>query len=255
MSYILDALRKSDQQRQRGAPPPLLALQATAVVPRRRVSISHAVLAALLIGAGIVIGSLRPWQTEQPAPAMAPAAKKPLETSRLLSPPVPPQMGREPEHGVAAQKTPPAARAAAAGATEQRAPAVARHEAKAKPRNKPREAVTAAPETATPKTLALKEMTEKPVPGKPGNAGPGDAAPEPKVMTIAELPLSIQQEMPKMSISVHAYSGTPKDRLLGINDRMLREGDFVAPGLLLEQITPDGVIMSYKGYRFRRGVR
>jgi len=28
---------------------------------------------------------------------------------------------------------------------------------------------------------------------------------------------------------------------------MLKEGDFPAPGLRLEQITPDGVILSYKG--------
>jgi len=250
VSYILDALRKSDQQRQRGAPPPLLAPQATAVVPGRRVSISHAVLAALLIGAGIVIGSLRPWQTGQPAPATPPAAMKPLESSQLLSSPVPvpPQMGLKSEHDVPAPKTGPAAHAAPASAAatmERRVPAVAKREARAKPRNKPREAVTAAP----------KEMTEKPVPGKPGNAGSGDAAPEQNVMTMAELPVPIQQEIPQMSISVHAYSGAPKERLLGINDRMLREGDYVAPGLLLEQITPDGVIMSYKGYRFRRGVR
>lgn len=252
MSYILDALRKSDQQRQRGAPPPLLALQATAVVPGRRVSISHVVLAALLIGAGIVIGSLRPWQTEQPTAATQPAAMKPLESSQLLSSPVPvpakPQTARKPEHDIPAQKTASAARGAPASptrTTERQVPAVAKHEATAKPRNRPREAVTAAPQ----------EMTEKPVPGKPVNAGPGGAAPEQKVMSIAELPPSIQQEIPKISFSVHAYSGTPKERLLGINDRMLREGDYLAPGLLLEQITPDGVIMSYKGYRFRRGVR
>ena len=224
MSYILDALRKSDQQRQRGVPPPLLALQATAVVPGRRVSISQVVLAALLIGAGIVIGSLRPWQTEQPTAATQPAAMKPLESSQLLSSPVP---------------------APAAATMERQVPAVAKREARAKPRNKPREAVTAVPQ----------ELTGKPVPENPDGAGRGDAAQEQKVMTIAELPVSIQQEIPKMSISVHAYSGAPKERLVGINDRMLREGDFLVPGLLLEQITLNGVIMSYKGYRFRRGVR
>ena len=74
-------------------------------------------------------------------------------------------------------------------------------------------------------------------------------------MTMAELPLSIQQEIPKMMITVHAYSRATQERLLGINDRMLREGDYLAPGLLLEQITPDGMIMNYKGYRFRHGVR
>ena len=58
-----------------------------------------------------------------------------------------------------------------------------------------------------------------------------------------------------MTISVHAYSGNPGDRLVSINNRMLREGDSVAPGLRLEQITPDGMIFGYRGYSFRRGVK
>jgi general secretion pathway protein B len=74
-------------------------------------------------------------------------------------------------------------------------------------------------------------------------------------MTFAELPLSIQQDIPKLSILFHVYSGNPGGRLVGINDRMLREGDSVAPGLVLEQITPDGMILAYKGYRFLRGSR
>lgn len=57
-----------------------------------------------------------------------------------------------------------------------------------------------------------------------------------------------------MAISVHAYSDNPKSRMVGINYRIFREGDYVVPGLQLEQITPDGMIFSYKGYRFRRGV-
>ena len=69
-----------------------------------------------------------------------------------------------------------------------------------------------------------------------------------------ELPVSIQQELPALSISVHAYSAKPADRLVGINNRMLHEGDEVAPGLKLEQITPDGMILNYKGTSFRRGV-
>ncbi|MDO8595171.1 MAG: general secretion pathway protein GspB, partial [Sulfuricaulis sp.] len=53
----------------------------------------------------------------------------------------------------------------------------------------------------------------------------------------------------------HAYSGEPQNRLVGINELMLREGGYVAPGLRLEQITPDGMIFSYRGYRFSRGVQ
>jgi general secretion pathway protein B len=51
------------------------------------------------------------------------------------------------------------------------------------------------------------------------------------------------------------YSGKPKDRLVGINDRMLREGASLGPDLVLEQITPDGMVLSYKGYRFLQGTR
>jgi general secretion pathway protein B len=76
-----------------------------------------------------------------------------------------------------------------------------------------------------------------------------------KLLVMADLPPAIRQELPTMSIAVHAYSSNPKDRLVSINNRMLREGDILQPGLGLEQITPDGMIFSYKGYRFIRGVR
>ena len=91
------------------------------------------------------------------------------------------------------------------------------------------------------------------MPEKP--AGPADTAQEQKVVPLAELPLTIQQEIPAMTIPLHAYSSKPRDRLVSINDRMLREGESLTPGLRLEQITPDGLIFSYKGYRFRRGVQ
>ena len=48
MSYILDALRKSDQQRQRGAAPTLLLGQATAV-PKQPALLSYGLLALVLV--------------------------------------------------------------------------------------------------------------------------------------------------------------------------------------------------------------
>jgi len=69
MSYILDALRKSDQQRQRSAPPTLLTLQPSAVVRKRPAYLAYGLVAVALVGAGVVIGWLRPWQTEQTVPA------------------------------------------------------------------------------------------------------------------------------------------------------------------------------------------
>ena len=215
MSYILDALRKSDEQRRRGATPTLLTPQAATVTPGRSGILSYGLPAAVvLVGAGIAIGSLRPWQTGQPVPA---------------------------------QKSPPAVQsvpALAAAALEPQVPEVAKIERKNRSRKAPREAVA-----------VVREEAKKPETDKADGARPGDPAQEQKVVAFAELPVFIQEEMPKLSISVHAYSPVPRDRLVGINDRVLREGENVAPGLLLEQITLDGMIMSYRGYRFRRGVR
>lgn len=72
---------------------------------------------------------------------------------------------------------------------------------------------------------------------------------------MEDLPLSVRQDLPAMTISVHAYSDNPAARLVGIDSRILREGDDVVAGLKLEQITPDGMILGFKGYRFSRGVR
>ena len=81
MSYILDALRKSDQQRQRGAAPTLIAGQAAVAAPKQPITLTYGLLAAALVGAGMVIGWLRPWQAEQALPGRTQTvAAKPLES-------------------------------------------------------------------------------------------------------------------------------------------------------------------------------
>jgi general secretion pathway protein B len=235
MSYILDALRKSDQQRHRGVPPTLLAPQAADVGPARRVTAFHGLLAVILIGAGVVIGALRPWQAEQPA--LAPGSSNNVVEPGPRASPAPASVAKK-----SAQNQDVRARKTAAATRSATPPKAAKPKVKAKAPRTPRKAAAKAPkEAATP-------VTRTP-------DGAGDTAQAQNVMTIADLPLSVRQDIPKMSISVHAYGREPAKRLVGINDRMLREGDTVAPGLVLEQITLDGMIMRFKGYRFRRGVR
>jgi len=59
-----------------------------------------------------------------------------------------------------------------------------------------------------------------------------------------------------MTISVHAFSGNPRDRMVGINkpDAKGRATPWF-PVSIWKQITPDGMIFGYKGYSFRRGVK
>ena len=208
MSYILDALRKSDQQRQRGATPTLPTVQTAE--PGQPAYFIYGLLAAVLVGAGIVIGWLHRSQLERPAAETI--AAKPLESSARQTAPAPVAPAR------------PAPSPSNAGT-----------------RGTPPKAVTAAD-------------APTPVPEKPANTG-GPTDPVREVMTIGELPASIRQELPGMQISLHLHSTKPENSFVSINNQMLQEGAYPAPGLRLERITPDGMIFSYKGYRFRRGVQ
>jgi len=229
MSYILEALKKSDQQRQRGATPTLPTTQVAIAAPKQPVFLYYGLLAAVLLAAGIVIGWLRPWQAEPPAPATEPiAAKSPISISAPAPLPEPPETARQTAQELPTTNSTPAVQPAPmVAAMKADMPAPTRTE------------THSAPPTAT-----------APIPERPA-----DAALEQKVIPMAELPLQIQQEIPAMTIPLHAYSSKPKDRLVSINDRMLKEGESLTPGLRLEQITPDGLIFSYKGNRFRRGVQ
>ena len=269
MSYILDALRKSEQQRQRGVAPSLLAVPTAFEADPQPVFLKYGLIAAALIGAGVAIGWVQPWQQAQRLSATEPAAA-PLERPRL-SPPAPlpvlpettgksgqeapvqtPRLAVEPAPAaeVAVMKPDlhlhasfPAQTASPPAQTKKRPP----KNSAALPKQTPAPArgITAA--SAQPKAVA-------PVGEKSAGAAPADAAHEQRVISMAELPQAIQQEIPAMSIPLHTYSNTPRERIVGINDRLLQEGDYLAPGLKLEQIAPDGVVFSYKNYLFRRGL-
>jgi general secretion pathway protein B len=221
VSYILDALRKSDLQRQHGAAPTLQTTPLRSSASGRPAAWIYGVLGITLIAAGIAIGWWRPWQTRQPAPVADPSATQPF----AAEPPQIPAPQPVPAKSVLTPETP--------------APASANTQ----------------PRTASPSATASARAAVRSVEVPPANAvRPATAVPESKVLAISELPPAIQQEIPPLSISVHAYSSNPPDRIVGINNQILREGGNVPPGLTLDEITPDGIVFSYKGYRFRRGL-
>jgi general secretion pathway protein B len=246
MSYILDAIRKSDQQRKHGAVPTLPTAQAAVEVTSQPAFSLNGLLAAVLMSAGLVIGWLRPWQPEQPAPAPTLIDAKPLATSPGLAAPAPlpalPELARKSGAEPAGQKSMPAEQSATGfggTATTQDILALVRQESRSTP---------AGPVADVPKEAGT------PMPAEPVGTAL-DARQKQGEMAFDELPPSIRQGIPSMSISFHFYSASSRERRVMINDAMLRQGDSIAPGLRLEQITPDGVILGYKGYRFQRGVR
>jgi hypothetical protein len=250
MSYILDALRKSDQSRQRDVAPISLVSHTAMAAPKQHVFSLSGVLAVSLVGAGVLIGWLRPWQLEQPEQAVsasAPAAEKQASagtrlgvsaTPPIWSEPVGASLYEPPLRGSApSEKT---AHLSGGDANSQDASSRARVGTASISAN----ATTDAQKTAPLATLDKTAVTDT-----------ADVELEARVVTFNELPQAIQQEIPSLPISMHSYTSNPKDRLVMIGDKLLRQGEFLAPGLRLEQITSDGVVLSYKKYRFQRGVR
>jgi len=76
-----------------------------------------------------------------------------------------------------------------------------------------------------------------------------------KIFELHELPDSIRANLPALSLAMLVYSGQPGGRRLVVNGATLQEGQEITANLLLEEITPDGAIFAYQGYRFHKTVR
>lgn len=257
MSYILDALRKSDQQRQRGTSPTLLTAHAAPEASRRFAYIVYGTFAAILLLAGIGIGWFHPWQQETPAPApivqtppLTPVEIKPREVATVRAPAEPPRKPEtEPPARKAAAPTPPVTPAPSPASAQLAATPSSIAPVIASPpitKSEIKGLVPATVVTAPPAAPAAQQLA---------NASPPAPPAEQPIVAFADLPFQIRQEIPRLSIAVHAYSKEPKNRLVTIDNRLLHEGDEAAPGLRLEQITSDGMVFDYKGYRFKRSVQ
>jgi general secretion pathway protein B len=74
---------------------------------------------------------------------------------------------------------------------------------------------------------------------------------ETHIPTLRELPEQIQREIPEFKVGGYIYADKPADRSVLINNRLLHEGDEAAPGVTLERMQKNGMILHYKKYRFR----
>ena len=80
------------------------------------------------------------------------------------------------------------------------------------------------------------------------------APPKGKVLRIQDLPGDLKTSLPALKMTVHSYNEQPPSRFAIINDKTMREGQFLVPQLKVEQITAIGVVFSYQGYRFLLGI-
>ena len=78
-----------------------------------------------------------------------------------------------------------------------------------------------------------------------------DAAENDEVLpTISEINLTGDQALPELHLDVHVYATNPAERFVYINMRKYKEGNTLQEGPVLEKIRRDGVVLNYQGVRF-----
>ncbi|MFN3792969.1 general secretion pathway protein GspB, partial [Massilia sp.] len=82
-------------------------------------------------------------------------------------------------------------------------------------------------------------------------SAPAAPSPEDNIGPLQSLPESVQREIPRVSFGGYIYSPNPAERLLLVDKMLRREGEEVAPGLVLERLLPKAAIMNYRGTRYR----
>ena len=90
------------------------------------------------------------------------------------------------------------------------------------------------------------ETAETPPPAGEEQAA-GSREPEP--VSFWELPQNVRSGLPEMRITVMVYAEDPRDRFLLINGQRMEEGDSLS-GVVLDEIRRDGAVFRYRNYRF-----
>ena len=116
-----------------------------------------------------------------------------------------------------------------------------------------RDAATSAAVAASPEP-ARQSPVEAPVPETPPAAQP-QTRPRAE-FTLAALPTADELRangtlrLADLHLDIHVYSEQPADRFVFINMVRHREKSRLAEGPVVEEITPEGVILDYSGTRF-----
>ena len=84
----------------------------------------------------------------------------------------------------------------------------------------------------------------------PAPAASAATSAEARLYTLSELPEDVRSSVPVLTVGGAMYSQTPANRMLIINGQVFREGDVLAPGLVLEQIKLKSAVLKVKGLRY-----
>jgi len=217
MSYILDALKKSDQERKRGDVPGLQTVHIPIAATQEKPWLLYGVVVFLLLALAFVIGLMIPDNASEQSNAMLKSGE--IEKNQALGAATSPQktlLEAEP-----AQK-------------------VRTVEVKKRSQGAPEPE----PQQLTRALKSPEKLTLQPEPAVLGQ----DLS---EVPYLHELDDYQQQVIPDMQFAGHVYSSMPSSRSVIINNNAMSEGDIIMQGLKVEQITRNGVVFRFHDIRFK----
>jgi general secretion pathway protein B len=247
MSFILDALKKSENERQRQIGPSL------ADIPIRRARADRpwwavAVAALLVINLGVLLIVLTRNRDDsaEPAPQMTPQVNQPASA---------PVQGATPPPRAAATPT------VAASAPAHVNPAV--HSladeagvdstaAEDEPPYDPSIAQAALVPDGPPVVRSVTPPTVAPLASNPTFASRTQAntAANDEILPTNGSLVAGGTNLPDMRLDIHVFSANPRERFIFVNMRKYSEGQTLTEGPVVERITTDGAILNQNGMRF-----
>lgn len=248
MSLILEALKKSEQQRQQqSATPQALHKRTLALSKRRPDRRSYWLLAGILPLALLCSW----WFYSEPEPPTG----EPLAAG--ASPGISQPQHPEPE---TARSAPAPVRPQPVVTIAEPAPVPSVYISPAPPvRQPPEQQQHSAAEPPPNHVDAAPEQSKADAPFGNADVMPAQAqlldqpSLEPTAISMPryfDLSKALRDRMPRLTMSMHYYNNDPARRLVRINDRLLHEGDWVSTDLELLEITPTGVILNFLGKSF-----
>ena len=241
MSYILEALKKAEHEREIGQVPRIDSEHepASARVSSRWVML---VVLVLLVNAGLLLVLFRPdGSTKETEPvAGAPLATLPGIDNVAAVPEV------TDETGMLSERRETVVAPVAPVAPVTRSTPVS-----------PPSAVVMPTETVMQRTPAVVPSV---APSPPVAAVPSPPEPEPAPVAPQQTEnLPVWPQVPEyifkslrggLRLDVLVYSDLPRDRFVLVNLQKYREGEQLQEGPLLDAITPDGIVLSLQGQKF-----
>lgn len=228
MSYILDALKKSERERQRGKIPTINSIHDPSPVSpanhfsNQRTKYSAISVLFLVVAAAAIIWYWLKYLPTTDTPVV-------MEQASTMT---------EAEKGNLSIHSPDSS------AAESPAPATL-----APVENNI--AILPPPPTITTHSKKIKLLPDQAIQPEVKEKAARPPSREPPVIpNIRDLPTSIQTTIPELNLAGHTYSDTPEKRMIIINGDILREGDRVSDMVKLIEITWTGVILDHNGEQF-----